>query len=112
MSGLTRRNLCGGDGRICGVDDGVRRLHITGGVAVVELDTVQGGVTRLGLVTAVGDFKDELEGEMSIKFCMIRGESYLVSVEVDLTSPPLLVPLRAVVRQVPDVVSKTIPILC
>ena len=64
VSELTGRSLCGGDWRICGVDDGVRGLHLTGGVAVVELDAVQGGVTGLGLVTAVGDFKDELEGEM------------------------------------------------
>ena len=38
-------------------------------------------------------------------------EQYPVSVEVDLTSPPLVVPLRAVVRQVPDVVNVTVRLL-
>ena len=73
MSELTRRRCCRSDGRVCGVDYSVRRLHVTGGVAVVELDAVQGGVPGLGVVTAVSHLKHELEGE--VRCSMISGNS-------------------------------------
>ena len=80
---------CGGGGH-----RSPRRHHITGGLAVVELDAVQRSKARLGLVTAVVHLKHQA-----------------VSVEVDLTLPPLLVTLWSVVSQVPDILDVTVRVL-
>ena len=94
MKCSTWRDVCGGVWRFSGRHSRPWRLHVTGGLAVVELDAVQGGKARLGLVTAVAHL--ELEA---------------VSVEVDLTSPPLLLTLRGVVSQIPDILDVTVRLL-
>ena len=86
--------MCGGVWRFSGRHSRPWRLHVTGGLAVVELDAVQGSEAGLGLVTAVAHL--ELEA---------------VSVEVDLTLPPLLLTLRGVVSQIPDILDVTVRIL-
>ena len=92
----TWRDLGGGFWRLSGRHGRPRRLHLTGGLAVVELDAVQGSEALwAGLVGAVTDLKEQPVG-----------------VEVDLTLPPLLVTLRGEVSQVPDVLSVTVRVLC
>ena len=86
--------MCGGFWRFSGRHRRPRRLHITGRLAVVELDAVQGSKAGLGVVTAVIHLKLEA-----------------VSVEVDLTLPPLLVTLWSVVSQVPDILDVTVRVL-
>ena len=86
--------MCGGVWRFSGRHGRPWRLHVTGGLAVVELDAVQGSKAGLGVVTAVVHFKHQA-----------------VSVEVDLTFPPLLVTLGSVVSQVPDILDVTVRIL-
>ena len=66
--------MSGGFWRFSGRHGRPWRLHVTGGLAVVELDAVQGSIAGLRVVTAVAHFKQEAVG-----------------VEVDLTLPPLLV---------------------
>ena len=86
--------MSGGLWRFSGRHRRPRRLHITGRLAVVELDAVQGSKAILGLVAAVIDLKHQAMG-----------------VEVDLTFPPLLVALWSVVSEVPDILNVTVRVL-